>query len=95
MKHIVDLITGKLDDCRIRMETAVEAIKAEDELACLAGADFVCAIKPVLRELSAMTGKAYTDYLEDAKNMLLERSCVCDVLYHYDMMLRHKEENNG
>lgn len=89
--NIVKKICGCIDDFRIKLESATDAMEAENELASLASYDFVSCIKPVLKELSEHTGKHYGDYLEETKQMILSGTGLSDVLYHYDMLLDAEE----
>jgi len=90
--NIVKKLRGCIDDFRIKLETVSETLEAENEFAALAGADFLCCVKPVLKDLSNCTGKPYGDYLEEAKEMLLSGTGLPDVLYHFDMLLYDAEE---
>lgn len=90
--NIVKKIRGCIDDFRIKLETVAEDLEAENELAALAGYDFLCCIKPVLKDLSACTGKSYGDYLEECKQVLLSGTGFADTLYHFDMLLYDAEE---
>ena len=90
--NFVKMIRGCIDDFRIKLETMPETLEAENELNALVDCDFFFVLKPVLKDLSAHTGKPYMDYLEDAKQMILNGTKLSDVLYHYDMLLYRAEE---
>ena len=91
--NAVKWFCGGLDSIRIKMETALEERKAEDELFSLAGGDFLFSLKDVLRELTEQTGRPYGDYLEEAKQMLLAGSHPSDVIYHYAILTYRNEES--
>lgn len=92
--NIVKKIRGCIDDFRIKLESVSDTLEAENELAALASYDFLCCIKPVMKELSEHTGKPYGDYLEEAKQMILSGTNLPDTLYHFDMMLCDAEEGD-
>lgn len=92
--NIVKMIRCCIDDFRIKLETMPETLEAENELNALVDCDFFFVLKPVLKDLSTYTGKPYMDYLEEAKEMILEGKEVADVFYHYDMLLYDAEEGD-
>ena len=90
--NIVKMIRGCIDDFVIKLEAVTERLEAENELASLTSFDIVWALKPTLQDLSSCTGKCYMDYLEEAKQMVLNGTELSDVFYHFDMLLYHAEE---
>lgn len=92
--NIVKKISGFIDDFVIKLESVTETLEAEDEFASLASYDFLCVLKPVLKDLSCYTNKSYGDYLEEAKQMILSGTRPSDVLYHFDMLLYDAEEGD-
>lgn len=69
------------------LKTATEIMEHENALAAAGNYDIVWALRPVARELSELTGDRYIDYLDQAREMLLQGKDRADVLYHFDMML--------
>jgi hypothetical protein len=70
------------------LKTMSEVAEAENALAAVSSYDLVHALRPVAQELSEWTGKRYVDYLDQARNMILEGKDQDDVLWHFDSILR-------
>lgn len=65
----------------------IEIMRHENALAVVGNYDVVFALRPVAKELSQLTGNTYVNYLDKAKEMLLEGNDIREVLYHFDIML--------
>ena len=70
------------------LKTMTEIAEAENALAAASSYDLVHALRPVVQELSEWTGKRCVDYLDQAKEMILEGKDQADVLWHFDSMFR-------
>ena len=69
------------------LERFGEQIKCENDLADVAGNDFLFVFKSVAQELSQLTQKTYCDYLEEAKQMIADGKSLSDCLYYYQLLL--------
>jgi glycerate-2-kinase len=70
------------------LKTMSEVAEAENALAAVSSYDLVHALRPVAQELSEWTGKRYVDYLDQAREMILDGKDQADVLWHFDSILR-------
>ena len=69
------------------LKTATEIMEHESALATAGNYDIVWVLRPVAQELSELTGNRYIDYLDQAREMLIQGKDMAYVLYHFDMML--------
>lgn len=80
-----------------RLTEITEILESENELAKFSSIDFVAVLRPVLRELSSMEIKPFSEmyksYLDEAKMMVLEGQDLADILSYYDMRLVRKRRN--
>lgn len=69
------------------LEAMAKNAEAENRLGAFAGWSFVRVFSYDAKRLSELTGKRYIDYLEQAREMLLEGQSKSDVLFHFDCMI--------
>lgn len=74
-------------DFQKALEVLSENAEAENRLGAVAGWSFVRVFSHDAQRLSELTGNRYTDYLEQAREMLLEGKSKSDVLFHFDCMI--------
>lgn len=71
---------------------SIEIMEHENALAVAGNYDVVFALRPVAKELSQLTGNTYVNYLDRAKEMLLEGKDIPEVLCYFDVMLHELKE---
>ena len=67
--------------------TMTEIAEAENALAAVSNYDVVFVLRPVTKELSELTVYRYVDYLDQAREMILEGKDIPYVLFFFDMIL--------
>lgn len=81
-----------------RLDEITHIFEAENELAKVSSMNFVCAIRPVLRELSCTRIEpfsiVYKKYLEEVMCKILEGKDLPDILDMYDVKLLEMRGNN-
>lgn len=75
-----------IDFCHA-VEDFANVAEAENRLAAVSSGAFLRVFTKDAKELSELTGNRYIDYLEQAREMLLEGQSESDVLFHFDCIL--------
>ena len=86
-KHIVELTKDMYFTYCQKLNSWVEIVSVENEVRKLSNGIFVDAFKRGATELSEITGGTYLQYLNEAKEMLLQGISKQDVMYHFDCIL--------
>lgn len=84
LKLVVELIKDMHSDWCRKLELWNETLATENEVMKLSNWAFLDAFKQVGTELSEITGIPYLEYLNKAKEMLLQGISKQDVMYHFD-----------
>lgn len=88
-KELREALSALWLDVESRLEAEAQRLEAENELASVAthGFAFVRAFSVIAQKLSEATGKTYSYYLEQAKELLSAGKHDADVLWLFDSML--------
>lgn len=90
-KQIASLIKYTSQYYTKELSAMTRILESENELAKYSSMDFVIALRPILKELSAMDIEPFRDvymwYLDEAKEMVLSGQDLADILSYFDMKL--------
>lgn len=95
-KQIASLIKYTPQYYTKELAAMTRILESENTLAKYYSMDFVIALRPVLKELSAMEiepfREVYMWYLDKAKDMVLKGQELADILSYFDMKLIEKRK---
>lgn len=73
----------------------IENQMQESQLASYSNFDFVCSLKPILKQLSALTARTYRSYLFEAQEMILQGESEENIYTHFFMRLCRLQNGTG
>lgn len=98
IKELFQQIGNLASDISIDFSRKVEALakcsEAEADLSKVSSGAFLRVFTQDAKKLSELTGKPYTDYLEQARDLITSGREEADVLFYFDSVLFKLEEGN-
>ena len=84
LKEVCEFVKYMHNSYLQKIDSWCEIANIENDVRKLSSRTFLDAFKPVAHEISEITGIPYLDYLNKAKEMLLQGVGIQDTMYYFD-----------